>query len=203
VEKVLVVPAKAVSEQLPEEGCFLLGEEQLRAILEGSLFIPRTNAEGNPDFRQIIPYIVVRDSCGRVLTVERLLTQSETRLHNKFSIGIGGHINPVDGAPGIDILGSAARRELAEELMIPEKTLLTPLRYLGVINDLSTPVSRDHLGCLLVLDTDEPISIREQHKMKGTFLFLQDIMAMNLALESWSKLVVPYLGATCQTAEQQ
>jgi len=203
MEKVLVVPADTVSKHLPQEGCFPLGEEELRSVLEGSRFIPRANAEGNPAFRQIIPYIVVRDGSGRVLTVERLLAQSESRLHNKYSIGIGGHINPEDGFPGLKVLWAAARRELSEELIITEGTVVAPLRYLGVINDLSTPVSRDHLGCLLVLDTDATVAIREKSKMRGAFLSLSEILENKLTLESWSSLVLPYLGVISPTAEQQ
>ena len=62
-------------------------------------FVERDHAERNPALKQIIPYTVVQVE-DRVLLLRRLRTGGERRLHDKLSIGVGGHINPVDLSEG-------------------------------------------------------------------------------------------------------
>ena len=80
----------------------------LTRAFECGRFVDRAEAEANPDWKQWIPYGVLR--CGQlptpmpedergVFTVQRSRGQSETRLHGSWSIGLGGHINPVDATP--------------------------------------------------------------------------------------------------------
>src|SRR5436190_18974290 len=65
----------------------------LELIASKHFFVPRPEAEVEPRWRQIIPYVaIVHD--GSVFTLQRTAKQTEARLHHKYSIGIGGHINP-------------------------------------------------------------------------------------------------------------
>lgn len=64
----------------------------------------------------------------------------EARLHDKGSIGIGGHINPVDRQSGHDDVSTylaGVEREIREELVIDGGCTQ---RVLGVINDDSNEV---------------------------------------------------------------
>ena len=78
----------------------------------------RDYAERRPELKQVIPYGIV--TCEeRVLLVRRTKGGGEARLHDKLSIGIGGHINPVDAGSGTgreavlsDLFTSATRREI-------------------------------------------------------------------------------------------
>ena len=101
---------------LPGEGLILANEDILAAICQAGQFLPRDQAEGNPHYRQLIPYVVVLDALGQVFACTRLAIQSEARLHSKLSIGIGGHINPLDSPLEPAIVRRAAWRELHEEL---------------------------------------------------------------------------------------
>src|SRR5437762_13268160 len=56
-------------------------------------FVARADAEVSPQWRQIIPYVIVMHG-DEVFTLRRLRKQTEARLHDKVSIGVGGHINP-------------------------------------------------------------------------------------------------------------
>src|SRR5262245_54170535 len=56
-------------------------------------FMPRSEAEENPDFKQIIPYVSIRHK-DRWLHYIRGKASGEKRLVAKGSIGVGGHINP-------------------------------------------------------------------------------------------------------------
>lgn len=187
MEQVLVVRAQAVKDLIKGEGLILCGEESLAALCAVSLFLPRDEAEGNPHYRQLIPYVVVVDALGRIFACTRLTKQSETRLHSKVSLGVGGHINPTDGPLEPAIVRRAAWRELHEELHVSVENS-RELVFCGLINDLSTPVSRDHLGCLLILKTQGQVSVREKNKMTGEFVSEEVLLSSTAHLESWSSL---------------
>ena len=88
---------------------------QARAILDliasKHFFIDRPTAEISPQFRQIIPYVVIRNG-DQYFVLVRTPKQSETRLHHKVSLGIGGHVNP-----GHSLL-EGLQKELDEEVWI-------------------------------------------------------------------------------------
>ena len=180
MEQVLVVRAQAVKDLIKGEGLILCGEESLAALSAVSLFLPRDEAEGNPHYRQLIPYVVVADALSRIFACTRLTKQSEVRLHSKVSLGVGGHINPTDGPLEPAIVRRAAWRELHEELHVSVENS-GELVFCGLINDLSTPVSRDHLGCLLILKTQGQVSVREKDKMTGEFVS-EEVLLKNMEI---------------------
>jgi len=55
----------------------------------------RAQAEDDPSHKQIIPYALFRHN-GKFINYMRSKSGGESRLHAKRSMGIGGHINPVD-----------------------------------------------------------------------------------------------------------
>src|SRR4051794_32977075 len=67
-------------------------------------FRRRDEAETDPEWKQVIPYLVLRDR-GSLFLMRRTRAGSDARLHERYSIGIGGHVNPADG--GLD--GGLAR----------------------------------------------------------------------------------------------
>ena len=84
-------------------------------------FVDRPLAEQTPDWKQWIPYCVLRcrppgstpaprgpqDADRGILRVQRTKGQSEARLHGSWSIGIGGHVEPEDQAAGAEIDGGS------------------------------------------------------------------------------------------------
>lgn len=165
----------------------------LAHLLTKARYIRRDEAEGNPQWRQLIPYVVVCNLIdSEVFAFTRLKQQSEKRLHQKRSIGVGGHINPVDGASDIQAVIAAAYRELDEELVITDLDK-TELLFIGFINDLSTDVSRDHLGCVFRAWVNPPVGVRENDKMSGSFMPLTNVQCEAQLYESWSQLLLPLL----------
>lgn len=189
-ERVLVMPADEAGHL--ETGIAGLAEHEYGRLTAASRFIPRWQAEYNPAWRQLIPYIVVRQN-GRFLLTRRRATQGEVRLHSLHSLGVGGHINPCDQGQG-DPIAAGMLRELNEELQLydwhPEGVMPS-----GVINDLSNEVSRDHLGIFYVLDVPSqvPVKVREQDKMTADWRALADLSDIRPAMESWSQLVLDWL----------
>jgi len=94
--------------------------EALKTMSGSYRFVERDDAENDPSLKQIIPYVIIRyGTC--VLLMRRLHKQSESRLWDKLSLGIGGHVNPEDGTDFFDAFLSGMERELHEELYIPKE----------------------------------------------------------------------------------
>ena len=85
---------------------------------------PRHLLEEMSEFRQIIPYCVLSNSEGKVLSYERNNKTGEKRLHGFKSIGFGGHVNGIDVIRRSDVLeitedlDYCIDRELNEELKL-------------------------------------------------------------------------------------
>lgn len=188
-EQVLVIPAS----QTQHWPAGLLPVTDTTDLLSNASFILRQQAEHNPCYRQLIPYAVLKQA-DKLLLTQRLPTQGEERLHNLYSIGIGGHINPIDHHHCSPI-AAGLRRELMEEIAwdswIPPIPPVT-----AIINDLSNEVSRDHLGLvfLLHIPAEHSVTIRERDKMIGIWTSPHIIKKHHYKhLESWSQLTLDYL----------
>jgi predicted NUDIX family phosphoesterase len=61
--------------------------------LPDTLFKRRGCMEENPSFKQLIPYVIVTNENNEILMYKRSTKGGESRLHNVYSIGFGGHID--------------------------------------------------------------------------------------------------------------
>ena len=91
-EKVLVVPAGSIDGHLASSFDPAAAQAIIDLADRTRLFRPRSEVEQDESVKQIIPYVCIRCGDSYVL-LQRTNKQSEARLHNKFSLGIGGHIN--------------------------------------------------------------------------------------------------------------
>jgi predicted NUDIX family phosphoesterase len=184
MEEVLVIPSELYFE------CGDDGSALFAAVLERSRFMPRDVAETDPAWKQIIPYCFVSagaEGGGPWLVMRRLAAQSETRLHGKLSLGIGGHINPVDRGTGENLILAGLRRELAEEVHL--EAAGEPL-FRGVISDESTPVGRVHLGFVYEISCASAVfEVREPDKIAAEWADRNSIATRYGAFESWSQVV--------------
>ena len=192
VERVLVLPR----EQVPG-GCDFTGvrdaDERTMGALQAATathgrFVDRPIAEEDPALKQLIPYVVVRDG-ELVYLMERTAAGGDPRLHGKASIGVGGHLNPVD--EGEDPLTDGLRREWSEELVAdwePE------VRLVGLLNDDSNPVGSVHLGVVFEVEAaGRPVEVRERDKLTGRFATAVEVRAAWDRMETWSRLVADHL----------
>ena len=191
-ELVYVVPRSAV---MPAGGWYGLRtadlDESLAVIGRLGEYRPRPAMERDPSFKQVIPYLVLRDG-ERWFLMRRTRAGIDERLHDRWSIGVGGHLNPGDG--GLD---RGLLREWSEEL---EADFVPQFRPLGLLNDDTTDVGSVHLGVVFVADAaGRPVAIRETHKLSGEFVDAAVIAAGAEHLETWSRLVFEFLqGASVQ-----
>jgi len=196
-ENVLVFP-RSLFEQLGLfQGFSADVNRYLPAILDkkNNSFQPRAQAETNPDFKQIIPYVVVTDGKS-ILHYVRGKKAGEQRLVAKGSIGIGGHINDEDHslfADGLRAFQEAVEREVCEELSIQGSFDAKPV---GLINDDSTEVGRVHFGIVhLLFRTPEKVKKNEQVITQVEFVPIEELKAKREQMESWSQLCLDNLDA--------
>lgn len=189
-EHVLVCPRDAVPEARSATGREVVGR-----LLASSRFLPRSRAETDEQFRQIIPYVVLRHR--RDVFAYRRGSGAELRLTGRLSIGIGGHISLDDigestGVIDEDVYWRGLLREVEEEVR-----LLTAFEdsVLGILSSEASPVDRVHVGVLhlwlLEHPRVEPIS---PEISKGSFRDLSTI-GDHEELEEWSRQALRLVGA--------
>jgi predicted NUDIX family phosphoesterase len=148
---------------------------------------PRDSMEQDPRYKQIIPYLVLRDG-DRYFLMRRTRAGADQRLHDRWSIGVGGHLNPGDEG----LLGGL-RREWREELDADFEPDFEPL---ALLNDDTTDVGAVHLGVVFVADAaGRPLAVREHDKLTGAFAAAGEVAAVADDLETWSRLVFEALEA--------
>lgn len=196
-EEVLVVPRALFEEIGVFEG---IRTSDVPAAVERLLspenhfFMDRAKAEEDPTHKQIIPYCVIR--CGdRILNYTRGKAGGEARLHALRSVGVGGHINPIDmggGRKGPDAYNAAVERELKEELVfnVPHTN-----RVIALLNDDTNPVGQVHLGVVHLIEiTSEEVHSNEDALADLTFTALAELAGpMFERLETWSQSCVRHL----------
>ena len=168
-----------------------------RSVYEGLLaamrYGPRGPLERNPERKQIVSYVVLTDGAGAVYTLRRTSRQTEVRLHDKLSFGVGGHIERVDGdSRAYDLIHQGMLRELREELVLAQPYRIC---YRGVLNDDTNDVGQVHLGCVFTCHVGDrqQVAVRETTKMEGHWLALDEVHQHADQLETWSSLLLPYL----------
>ncbi len=180
-EQVLVLARSALPDGVGWRGMRVDGiDPVLDVIASEARFEPRGQMEHDPSWKQIIPYLVLRDGRDYYL-MRRTRAGADRRLHDRYSIGVGGHINPGDGG----LLGGL-RREWQEEL---EADFEPEFRLVGLLNDDATDVGSVHLGVVYEADAaGRPVAIRETHKLSGAFASSEEVEKVRKLMESWSEL---------------
>ncbi len=153
-------------------------------------FINRQEAEKNPSLKQVIPYIVLQTK-DLAHTAIYNRQGSETRLHDLWSLGIGGHINPLDQANSKasfkDILLSGMNRELDEELV--KRPSLDQAEFSGIISEDITDVGSVHLGAVFRILTQTPESYLPGPEL-FRFQWVKTKKLNQFNVELWSQLTL-------------
>lgn len=192
-EHVLVVPTPVFHDLGHFNGFTSEVSRYLDTLLDSQYisYRPRGEMEQDPEFKQLIPYVIFRhtDDAGRVTIFQytRGRGQGEKRLHAKRSVGVGGHISSDDAAvEGTDPYREGMRRELDEEVIID-----TPYceACVGLINDDETEVGRVHLGVVHLVDVDQPaVAPRESEIIDAGFRPVDELLADLAGFETWSQI---------------
>ena len=207
-ELVLVVPTAVLHEVGLFQGFCAQVERYLPRLLDTEVlrFLPRGEVEEDPGYKQLIPYVLFcwRSPAGEthLFHYRRGTGQGESRLHALRSVGVGGHINPVD-TTGQEAPFQAGRlREIEEEVLLDKQY---PIRTVGLINDDATPVGQVHLGVVSLVQVDSPQSVRprESELLDCGFAPVGELLRQAEEFETWSQISMRALWGQAAPAGSQ
>ena len=158
-----------------------------------NFFFPRAQAENDPTYKQIIPYVLLGFE-NKVLYYVRGKKAGEQRLVAKGSIGIGGHMNETDEslfALDEQAYRVGVEREVNEEIKIDSQF---EDRIVALLNDDATEVGRVHLGIVHIFHlAEQKVEKREAMITNLAFLTRAELMARRESLETWSQICLDSL----------
>ncbi len=186
-----------------KKGLIRENSEALKLIVQNGLFLRRSDLEEDPSFKQIISYAIisnkdqersgVRQSQSFYL-FRRTSRQTEKRLHNKFSLGVGGHMNPNDCEESKEhYLIDELKRELFEEVRLLNGCLIEDIEFIGFINDDTIPVGRVHIGLLYDIQvSNKEVYINETDKMTADWIDKSNLTEFYEEMETWTKITFDF-----------
>lgn len=199
-EQILVVTRALLNELGSFQGINTDVEKYLPSLLnpKNNFFMDRGAAEDDPSHKQLIPYCIFRvkaESGTRYLHYTRGKSGGESRLHASGSLGIGGHINPVDQREdhlGMETYMAGVEREIDEELNIVGQH---SNQIVALLNDDSNSVGEVHLGVVHLIDLEsDQVSANEDAIANLSLLTLEELKGeLYERLETWSQLCVDVL----------
>jgi predicted NUDIX family phosphoesterase len=194
-ENVLVIRRNLFEQLGSFQGLNFEPENYLNLLLSrgNNFFFPRAQAENDPAYKQIIPYVLLAFQ-DRVLHYVRGKKAGERRLVAKGSIGIGGHMNESDEslfAWDEQAYRAGVEREVNEEIKIDTQF---EDRIVALLNDDTTEVGRVHLGIVHVFRlAQQNVEKREAMITNLAFLTKAELLNRRESLETWSQICVDSL----------
>jgi predicted NUDIX family phosphoesterase len=176
-----------------EKGLIKENSEALKRIVQNGLFRKRSELEEDPSFKQVIPYAIISYNESFCL-FKRTSRQTEKRLHNKFSLGVGGHMNPGNLKESNEqYLINELKRELFEEVKLLNGCLIEDIEFIGFINDDTISVGRVHIGLLYnIRVSDKNVVINETDRMTADWIDKPDLAEFYEGMETWTKIIFDY-----------
>jgi predicted NUDIX family phosphoesterase len=197
-ENVLVIRRELFDQLGSFNGLNFEPQKYLGAFLSrgNNFFLPRSEAEKNPAYKQLIPYALIAFE-NKVVYYVRGKKAGEQRLVAKGSIGIGGHMNEEkDELLWNYQLDEQAYRGGVEREVNEEIKIGTPFedRIVALLNDDTTEVGRVHLGIVHVFKLAEPKVEKREAIITGlTFLSKEELLTRRETMETWSQICLDSL----------
>ncbi|TVR12860.1 MAG: hypothetical protein EA401_08195, partial [Planctomycetota bacterium] len=158
----------------------------------------RSAVEEDESWQQPIPYAVLIDGNDQPWVYRR--SGGDDRLLDRWSVGLGGHVDPEDGqaGPGIATLRQALLRELGEELLHYPPQLAASAPPIAWIHEHDSAIGRVHLGLVFCIPWLLPTPPQPQkgEALSGVgFLPAQQLLTEQ-RLEQWSRLAIQAMGGS-------
>jgi predicted NUDIX family phosphoesterase len=176
-----------------EKGLIKENSTVLTRIVQNGLFLRRSELEEDPSFKQIIPYAIISNNESFFL-FKRTSRQAEKRLHNKFSLGVGGHMNPNGFMESKEqYLIGELKRELYEEVKLLNGCFIEHIEFIGFINDDTISVGRVHIGLLYNIHvSNKEVYINETDKMTADWIDKSNLSEFYKGMETWTKITFDF-----------
>lgn len=198
-EQVLVFPSKMLEKvkfknNLIEDSD--LAHKLIHKFLEHSKFMERDKAEIDVSQKQLIGYCLLYKD-NKIFSYKRTKKGGEKRLHDLWSIGIGGHcsktdINQNSDKPDVDTFWTSVERELEEEVGL---TSHFSYNVAGLLNDDSNQVGKVHLGVVVRvrLLPQAELCFKDTSLSQGDFESIETLKKNVENFESWSSILIKNL----------
>lgn len=162
--KICCVPLEKIPERIRNSTSSFKEDYSVFIKNEDVIWVERPVAEKNFNYKQLIPYVLLQRADGKFACYQRHGT--ETRLHGKWSAGVGGHIDEPDKQDSLKAtLETGMLRELGEELENFDRTKIS-LSYLGIINEIESEVGHVHLGIVYIAKCEENYEPKPASELK-------------------------------------
>jgi len=167
--------------------------EVLKKIVQNGQFLGRSELEEDPSYKQIIPYAIISNKESFYL-FRRRSGQTEKRLNNRFSLGVGGHMNPNGSiASGEEYIIDELKREFYEEVKLINGCLIENIEFTGFINDDTIPVGMFHIGLLYnIRVSNREVYINETDKMTAEWIDKPNLVEFYGGMETWTKIAFDF-----------
>lgn len=189
-EKVFVVKNEIVKEVMINKKIVILNglKKIYQTILKNGQYIIRKEAEKSDSFKQIIPYVIIHYH-SQYLLFKRTKAQTESRLHNRYSLGVGGHINP-SSSKEMDEIKAGLYKEFFEEIQLEK---YAKPKLIALVYDESEDVGKYHIGLFYTLEAkSNSFSLPEKDKMTAEWVEEPDLKKYYKGMESWSRIYIDY-----------
>lgn len=199
MKSVLCVPRETLFKEHYFEGvCPIEKHDYQPIILKKNRPLERTeDLENNPQEKQMITYAWILNPKNKTVLVYQRANKKqdypEQRLFNKWSAGIGGHIEPVNEENPIQ---ATFDRELREEISM--KNYPEP-QVIGFVNH-DSGVEEMHFGIVGVVQTTEEVR-KGDNEMTGCHFVTKEeferlLHSPDHNVEMWTKLTWPIIRDT-------
>ncbi|MEK6909240.1 MAG: NUDIX domain-containing protein [Nanoarchaeota archaeon] len=195
-DEILVVKRDVLFKESDFQGFNPIDEKNyLDIILENYNYLIRTHGlENDSSIKQPIPYVwILNPSEKKIFLYKRSKTGNEGRLRDKFSGGVGGHIDKKTEENSDNPILDAMIRELKEEVFIKEYPIP---KIVGFVNDDSDTVGEVHFGIVALAETDHEVKPIED-MTHGKFYSINEIeeifSSSNNEVESWTRISWPFI----------
>ncbi len=205
VKEALVIPREILFREKNFQGFLPLQDyDYLSVILKNFSYHERGDElENNENLQQIIPYVWIFNlENKKVFLYKRKLNGNkqagefrETRYLNKYSGGVGGHIDKDTEEKSENPIKAAMLRELKEEVSM--NNYPAP-EIIGYINDDSDSLGRVHFGIVAIVGTLENIVSNDSEGLSsGAFYFVEEVDRIfanpENQVENWTKISWPFV----------
>src|SRR3989344_3944446 len=195
-DEILVVKRNVLFKEGDFEGFISTNEFNFMEIILGNIdYKVRTkDLENDRTWQQPIPYVwLLNPETKQVFLYRRSTTGNEGRLYNKFSGGVGGHIDKKELVEGNgDPLTQAMMRELQEETTIkeyPKPKIVGYLNYNSGVEDV-------HFGVVAIGETTHEVK-PAQDMAHGQFYSIEEVEKIfadsSSDVEKWTRASWPFI----------
>jgi len=168
-----------------------VAEKLRKEVEEKGFFHSRYDCETDEDVLQVIPYLMLFNKNKEVFVYVRakdIKDYGDARLFEKYSIGLGGHIDRNDGP---SYISKCLSREFGEEVRVLGSS--SPPKLVGTLMSYEKPVDRVHLGLIYSSHIEGKVESNESSTTALGMRSFEELSKDKGRFETWSQILINHL----------